>query len=85
MKLFDKPVNLNGTELKEELKFKGIIVETIYDFANGKIGFETDNEVEAAKVVSAHNGTIIPAEPTIEDKLSSVGLTVEDLKTALGL
>ena len=85
MKIFDKPTNLNGTELKDELAEKGIIVEVVYDFANGTIGFETDNEVEAAKVVSAHNGTIIPAEPTIEQKLASVGLSVEDLKAALGL
>jgi hypothetical protein len=36
-------------------------------------------------VVAAHNGTTVAPEPTIEDKLASVGLNLTDLKTALGL
>jgi hypothetical protein len=85
MKIFTKPIKLNGAELREELKAEGIIVEKIYDFADGTIGFETNNENTAAAVVAAHNGTTIAPEPTIEDKLASVGLNLNDLKAALGL
>jgi len=82
---FNKPNKLNGAELKEELAAVGIIVDRVFDFADGTIGFETDNETAASAVVAAHNGTTIAPEPTIEDKLASVGLSVDDLKSALGL
>jgi hypothetical protein len=85
LKTFDKPKNLNGRELMQELAAVGILVDKVYDFANGTIGFETDNETEAAKVVAAHNGTIDGPEPTIEEKLASVGLNLDDLKAALGI
>lgn len=85
MKRFPKPQNLNGAELKDELKSVGIIVDSVFDFADGTIGFETDDEATAAAVVAAHNGTTIAPQPTIETKLASVGLTLDDLKTALGL
>ena len=84
MKIFDKPTNLNGAELKEELAAVGIVVETIRDNADNTISFETTNEVKAAEVVAAHNGTIIAPEPTVADKLASVGLSLEELKAALG-
>lgn len=85
MKTFTKPQNLNGTELMAELTAVGITVDKVFDFSDGTIGFETDNESVAADVVAAHNGTIIAPEPTIEDKLASVGLNLNDLKSALGL
>ena len=85
MKIFDKPENLNGTELKKELADAGIVVDDIFDFADGTISFDTDNEIEAAKIVAAHNGTTVPPKPTIEQKLASVGLNLPDLKAALGL
>ena len=83
MKTFTKPINLNGAELKEELAAVGIIVEQIIDFADGTIGFETDNESAATAVVSAHNGTTVVPEPTIADKLASVGLSLDELKAAI--
>jgi len=85
VKTFTKPENLNGAELMEELAAVGIVVEQIIDFANGTIGFETDNDELAAEIVGNHNGNIIPSEPTIADKLAFVGLNVDDLKVALGL
>lgn len=85
MKIFTKPQNLNGTELMQELAQAGLIVESIEDFANGTIGFETKDEALAASVVAAHNGTTVAPELTVTDKLASVGLSVADLKTALGL
>jgi len=85
MKTFSKPQNLNGTELMAELAAVGLIVDKVFDFSDGTIGFETDNESEAAAVVKAHNGTTVAPEPTVEQKLASVGLNLDDLKTALGL
>lgn len=85
MKTFNKPQNLNGAELKAELSAVGIEIDEIYDSTDGKIHFATDNEVLAASIVSAHNGTTIPSEPTIEEKLALVGLNLDDLKAALGI
>lgn len=85
MKTFNKPASLNGTELKAELAAEGIIVETIYDNSDGTISFETNNEAKAASVVANHNGKIVLSEPTVEEKLASVGLNLDDLKAALGL
>jgi len=85
METFNKPKNLNGTELKAQLAEIGIIVDEIIDFANGTIGFKTDDKAAAELVVKGHNGTIIPNEPSVQDKLNSVGLNLDDLKAALGL
>jgi len=85
MQKFTKPENLNGAELIVELANKGVVVKEIYDFSDGTIGFETDNKLAASAVVAAHNGTTVAPEPTIEDKLASIGLNLADLKTALGL
>ena len=88
---FTKPKNLNGSELRQELLEAGVSISQ-----NSKsICVEADaclyldimqqDEAKAAAVISAHNGTVIPPEPTIADKLASVGLSVTELKEALGL
>jgi len=84
MKTFTRPENLNGTELMAELSTVGIVVDKVFDFSDGTIGFETDNESAAAAVVAAHNGTTVAPEPTIADKLALVGLSLDELKAALG-
>lgn len=85
---FDKPTNLNGAELVEELQSAGIEVNDL-PIVDGNGDFYLDIAVSdadaAKKIVAKHNGTIIAPEPTIENKLASVGLTVSDLKAALGL
>ena len=58
MKIFTRPLNLNGKELKEELAEVGIFVDLVSDLADGTIGFLTDNEELAASIVAAHNGTV---------------------------
>lgn len=83
MKIFTKPENLNGAELMIELAAVGIIVDKVFDNADGSISFETDNESAAAAVVAAHNGTTVAPEPTIADKLASVGLSLDELKAAI--
>lgn len=85
MEIFNKPKNLNGEELKNELANAGIIVNEILDYADGTIGFDCTNKAEADKIVKAHNGTTEAKELSIQDKLLSVGLTIDDLKSALGL
>jgi hypothetical protein len=45
-------------------------------------GCETQSEADA--LIAAHNPPA-PTEPTVEEKLASVGLSVDDLKSALGI
>jgi hypothetical protein len=85
LKTFTKPQNLNGAELKQELAAVGITIDTVIDFGDNTIGLDTDKEQAAKTVVDVHNGTTIAPEPTVADKLASVGLSVADLKSALGL
>jgi hypothetical protein len=85
---FTKPTNLNGTELLTELNAGGVTV-TEYPMIDGNGDFwlditETD-KAKAMPIVAAHNGTMVAPEPTIDEKLASVGLSINDLKDALGL
>jgi hypothetical protein len=84
---FNKPQNLNGAELLSELKIAGVaITEDPTIDANGDFWLdiaESDKAI-ATTVVSAHNGTTVASEPTVADKLASVGLSIEELKAALG-
>ncbi len=85
---FNKPESLNGTELLDELASAGIkCIRLPYIDGAGDfwLDVESADEAKAAAVVAAHNGTTIAPEPTIEDKLASVGLNLTDLKTALGI
>ena len=88
---FDRPENLNGAELRNELKAAGIPVSDDINFFldDGKgnlfVAISNSFELKAAAIIVAHNGTIIAQEPTVEDKLASVGLKIDDLKIALGI
>lgn len=84
MTIYIKPVNLNGTELLKELADEGIILNRVLDLGDGTIKLDSDDS-KVAEIVLKHNGTQIAPEPTIEDKLASVGLSLTDLKSALGL
>ena len=91
MIFFDTPTNLNGAELLDELAAVGIVLDKVKQppqlRADGKLYLdisETD-KAKAATVVAAHNGTTVAPEPTVEQKLASVGLNLDDLKSALGL
>jgi hypothetical protein len=85
---FDKPVNLNGAELLAELSAAGVKVS---DFpridGNGDFWLDIANkdQSKAAPIIAAHNGTTIAPELSVEQKLASVGLNLNDLKLALGL
>ena len=88
MNKFLQPLNLNGTELLNELNKAGIVI-TKSPFIDDEGNFwldVSDKDIEkAAAIVAAHNGTTVAPEPTIEEKLASVGLSLPDLKAALGL
>jgi hypothetical protein len=87
---FTKPENLNGTELRSELNTAGVVIsnapESVAIDENGNLVLDinSNDEAKAKKIVDAHNGTTVAPEPTIADKLASVGLSIEELKTALG-
>ncbi len=88
---FTKPINLNGAELRQQLNFAGVVI------SNDPLAVQIDgnndlwldiakkDEAKAEPIVAAHNGTMVAPEPTVEEKLASVGLNLGDLKTALGL
>ena len=88
---FTKPTNLNGTELRAELRLSGVEISD----SPGAVGVDGNENLsldildkdksKAIEVVAAHNGTTVAPELTVSDKLASVGLSVADLKTALGL
>ena len=87
---FTKPANLNSKELVEQLNAAGIEINTQtspFDDGQGNLLLDiaAADEAKAKTIVAAHNGTIVSPEPTVADKLQSVGLSVADLKQALGL
>lgn len=88
---FNKPINLNGAELLDELQAIGISLDKIKQAplidGNGDfwLDIQEEDKAKAEAVVASHNGTTVAPEPTIEQKLASVGLNLDDLKSALGL
>jgi len=88
---FNKPENLNGSQLLDELAAIGVVLDKLEQAplidGNGDFWLDVkpEDEAKVASVVAAHNGTTVAPEPTIEEKLSSVGLSLPDLKAALGL
>ena len=85
---FTKPANLNGTELLAELNAGGVVItqSPVIDGAGDFwLDIEEADKAKATPIVAAHNGTTVAPEQTIEDKLASVGLSLPDLKAALGL
>jgi len=83
---FEKPLNLNGSELLAELKAVGIVVAGL-PLIDGNGDFWLDisakDETKAKPIVAAHNGTTKAPEPTIAEKLASVGLSIDELRSAL--
>jgi len=85
----DLTKNINGEILKEELAAAGLETDiVIFTFPEGnKIemnGLSESDRKLAESIYKAHNPPA-PTEPTIADKLASVGLSIDDLKAALGV
>jgi hypothetical protein len=68
---------LNSTIFEEQTGFNLFIREDKL-FISGDLSKE-----KAQELLDAHDGTV--PEPTVADKLARVGLSVADLKEALGL
>jgi hypothetical protein len=83
MAVTNKEINLG--QLDQELGGKGLIADFNDDKKKLILPSEnsdvTETQLEAA--IAAHVAQ--STEPTIEHKLASVGVTITDLKTALGL
>ena len=85
---FTKPENLNGAELLAELNAGGVaITEPPSIDGNGDLWLDIAqaDKAKAEPMIAAHNGTTVAPEPTIADKLATVGLNLDDLKAALGV
>jgi hypothetical protein len=83
--LFTKPENLNGTQLIAELSAVGLSVDRVTVEASGELFLDvpSKNKAKAEAVIAAHNGSTVAPEPSISEKLASVGLSIEELKAAL--
>ncbi len=91
MTIFTAPENLNGAELRDELRSAGIEISdlssavSIDENENLVLEIAAKDKTKAQAIVIAHNGTTIAPEPTIQQKLESVGLSIDELKAALGV
>lgn len=82
--LVNKKINL--AQLDAELNGKGLnaVVNDLDEVLQVHLADNNDaTEAELLAAINAHQA-VFP-EPTIEEKLASVGLSIDDLKTALGL
>jgi hypothetical protein len=79
-----KEINLK--QLDEELGNQGLVAD--FNDLKKKLILPAENstvtEAELEAAIAAHVAVPTP-EPTLDEKLASVGLSIADLKTALGL
>lgn len=76
---FEIPAFIDGTQLKNELNCDSVYIHEDKLYIVGEL-----TESEAAAGLKAHKQKP-KIELTINEKLASVGLSVDDLKAALGL
>jgi hypothetical protein len=76
---FEIPAQINGEQLKTEL-----VCDEVYIRDNKLIIGGELTQAQAKAGLAAHV-PIAPIEPSVAEKLASVGLTIPDLKAALGL
>ena len=73
------PAELNGSQLKADLNCDEVYIRGDKLVIGGDL-----TEAEASAGLAAHTPTP-PTELTVAEKLASVGLSVNELKAALGL
>ena len=74
---FPIPAKINGDQLQNEIG-----AELVY-LADQDLVIKSDKtKAEIQSIIAAHKPTE-PKEPTVGDKLASVGLSLEELKAAL--
>ncbi len=86
---FTKPENFEGVQFCNELEAAGVLINReTSPFIDGNGDFwldiNTKDTTKAQQVLDAHKPKPRP-EPTVAEKLASVGLDLDDLKSALGL
>lgn len=86
---FDKPENLNGTELLAELNAAKIkITEPPIVDGNNDLWLDIDgkDESKAQPIVAAHNGTIVAPDKSAQRQAIAerLGLTADELQVLLG-
>jgi len=69
---------IHGEQLKKEIGCENLYV------ANDKVVIVGDVEEAFAKQKYDAHILVFPPQPTIEDKLASVGLSLDELRAALG-
>jgi hypothetical protein len=83
MAITSKEINL--AQLDKELGSKGLVAD--FNNVNNKLILPADEsditEVELEAAIAIHIALPNP-EPTVAEKLASVGLSLEELRTALG-
>ena len=86
---FNAPANMSGSQLKKELNAAGVKIDLGADSiemdGNGDLwlAIAKKDEAKTQEVIDAHVAVSAPTEVTLEQKLESIGLTIEELKTAL--
>jgi hypothetical protein len=85
---FDLPKELNAVQLVKEIAAKGISIdESTKPLIDGDGDFwlpvSESDKAAVAKIIGDHKPVF--TEPSIQDKLALVGLSIDDLKAALGL
>jgi len=85
---FNKPANLNGTELLAELNAGSVaITQSPFDDAQGNLWLQITeaDEAKAAPIVAAHNGTTVAPDNLAAKAalLAKLGLTAEEAKLLL--
>jgi hypothetical protein len=84
------PKQFNGTTFRKELAVLGVVLpdtKSAISISDSKLFIEVDDN-ELPLVIEAlknHNGSDVVIELTTTEKLASVGLSIDDLKAALGL
>lgn len=86
---FDKPMDFDGVQFCDELSSIGITINRqtspMIDADNDLwLDIDAKDTQKAQDVLNAHVPKPRP-EPTVAEKLASVGLNLDDLKSALGL
>jgi len=79
---FNKPTNLNGNELIDQLKAAGVTVTGKPELDEDGfllLGIEAKDKSKAEPIVASHNGSDGVKPMTIAEKLAAVGITVEEI------
>ena len=90
---FNKPENLNGAQLRDELNAGGVKISNDRNAVcvNGEGKLELDikinDQVKAAEIVAEHIGVDIDttaAKASAQAKLAALGLTEEEVASIIG-